>query len=91
MLIVEKTTLVLSAPGSLGCQGHFWVTQMKGVDNVSYFSRVHILCFQQRKIVEGKISTMWSTVVRIFYDSYRGVSIAFGRKLADIHVPGLVS
>jgi hypothetical protein len=48
MLIVEKTTLILSTPGSLGSQSFVWTAEVIGMDDVSYFSGLYILCVQQR-------------------------------------------
>ncbi len=81
MLIVKKTTLICGAPGRFRDQTYLRSSQVKGMDYVSYFSRVYVLCFQQSKFVEGEVSTMWSAVIREFGNDYQSIVVSFSREL----------
>jgi len=62
-LVFKVFSLILSAPGGFGSQPCFGVSQVERVNNVFYFSGLYVVCIQQSKCVEIKVSTMRSSKV----------------------------
>jgi hypothetical protein len=58
---------------------------MEGMNYVFHFSRLNVLCFQQRKFLERKGSTMRSAIIRKVNHGNWGVGVACGWELRQIH------